>query len=191
MKPVLSIALIALMFLASIGAISGVTLSFEVNTLGECGENIRVETQPSRSDKGLISVSVTFAPTAPEPYRGRVKAFGKLVVKKGDETIAVSNLESTQKAGLFKFTFQLARDAFRNSELTLSSVLYEDNGLATVGGAEEYRLHLKGFQPSEQSKVEQAAPPNGGPAMPPGNSDGSEPRASASVSSRASVARGH
>ena len=146
MKAVLSIAL---MFLASIGASSGVTLCFEVNTLKECGENIRVETQPSRSDKGLISVSVTFAPTAPEPYRGRVKALGKLVVKNGDETIAVSNLEWTQKAGVFKLTFQLARDAFRNSELTLSSVLYEEDGLATVGGGEEYRLHLKGFQPGE------------------------------------------
>jgi hypothetical protein len=69
----------------------------------ECGENIRVETQPSRSDKGLISVSVTFTPTAPEPSRGRVKAFGKFVVKNGDETIAVSNLESTQKAGVFRY----------------------------------------------------------------------------------------
>lgn len=167
MKAIWSIALIGM---ASIGASSGVNLSFEVNTLKECGEHIRVETQPSRSDKGLISVSVTFAPTAPEPYRGRVKAFGKLVVKNGDEPIAVSNLESTHNAGVFTFGFQLAREAFRSSELILSSVLYEPDGLATVGGGERYRLHLKGFQPDEQTKAE-AAPPNAGPAMPLGNSD--------------------
>ena len=151
---------IALLFLASIGSSSGVILSFEINSPKECGENIRVETQPSRSDKGLISVSVTFTPTAPESYRGRVKAFGKLAVKNGDETIAVSNLESTQKAGVFKFTFQLARDAFRSSELTLSSVLYEEDGLATVGGGERILLHLKGFQPDGPPKGEQGASAN-------------------------------
>jgi len=145
---------IPLLLLASIGVSSGVTLSFEVNSPKECGENIRVETQRSRNDKGLVSVSVTFTPSAPESYRGRVKAFGKLEVKNGDETIAVSNLESTQKAGVFNFRFQLAREAFRGSELTVSSVLYEEDGLAIVGGGEEYRLHLKGFQPVGTPKGE-------------------------------------
>jgi hypothetical protein len=137
----------------------------------ECGENIRVNTQPSRSDKGLISVSVTFTPIAWEPQVGRVKAFGELLVKNGDETIAVSGLESTQKAGVFTFTFRLARDAFRNSELTLSSILYEGDGLAIVEGREDYRVHLKGFHVGEQPKGGQAAAPNGGPATPLGDSD--------------------
>ncbi len=97
-----AISWVALLCLASIGASSGVTLSFDVKSPKECGENLRVETQPSRSDKGLISVSVTFTPTAPDPYRDRVKAFARLVVKHGDETIAVSNLESTREAGAFQ-----------------------------------------------------------------------------------------
>jgi hypothetical protein len=159
---------IALFFLASIGASSGVILSFEVNSPRDCGENLRVETQPSRSDKGLVSVSVTFTPNVPGSYSGRVKAFGKLVVKHKNETIAVSNLEATQKAGVFTFAFQLARDAFRDSELILSSVLYEENGLATVGGGEKCRLRLKEFQPGDPPQAEHA----GGPVTPPSNSDG-------------------
>ena len=60
-----------------------------------------------------------------------------------------------KKAGVFQFTFQLARDAFRSSVLTLSSVLYEADGLAVVGGGEKCRLHLKGFQPGGAPKGEQ------------------------------------
>jgi hypothetical protein len=146
-----AILLFAFLFLAYTGSNLGVTDSFKIDSPKECPENLRVETQPSRDHEGLVLVSVLFTPTAPELYRDRVKAFGELVVKNEDKTIAVSNLASTQKAGVFRFTFQLARDAFHHSELTLSSQLYEKDGRATIGGGEVYRLNLKGFQPDEQS----------------------------------------
>ncbi len=159
MRKTLLLSLIASIFLGYLSSSLGVTLSLEIGSPKECPENLRVETQTSHDHEGLISVSVSFRPTAPELYRNRVRALGELMVKSGDRIVVVSNLESTQKAGAFKFMFQLARDAFRDSEFTISSQLYEKDGTATVGGGEVYRLHLKGFQPGEQSHAEQSVAP--------------------------------
>jgi hypothetical protein len=148
MRPTLSFAWI---LLASINSVLGVTLSFDINSPEDCGQTVGVETRVSRSHKGLVAVSVTFTPTVPDSYQGRVKAFGELLLKSGEATLAVSKLESTQKNGVFTFTFELAPEAFRNSELTLTSQLYEKDGMATLGGGMICRLHLEGFQPGNES----------------------------------------
>jgi hypothetical protein len=156
---------LALAFLASVTDGRGVTLFSDVHSPKDCGESVHVETNPSRREKGLVSVLVTFRPTVPDQYRGRVKAFGEFVVMSGGRTIAVSRLESAGKDGVFTFAFELARDAFPHSEFTVSSQLFE-NGMAVLGGGEVYRLHLEGFQPGAgaQSTAEPGAPPKGGPS---------------------------
>lgn len=159
MSKTLTSAMITSIFLAWTSSSLGVTISFEIDSPKECPKNLHLDVQPSRNHEGLISVSVRFTPTAPELYRDRVVAFGELTVKDGDKRIAISKLASTQKAGVFKFTFQLARNAFRDSELTLSSQLYEKDGIATVGGGEVYRLHLKEFQPEKPSNIEPSGVP--------------------------------
>ena len=173
MKAILPLAFV---FLASMNPSLGDTMLFDIHSPKECGESVRVETKASRRGEGLVSVSLIFKPTVPDLYRDRVKAFGVFVVKSGEETIAVSQLESAGKEGVFTFTFELARDAFRNSELTLSSQLFGKDGKPTLGGGEVYRLHLRGFQPGAQTTAEPGAPPNGGPATPVEHSGGKEGR---------------
>ena len=109
-----------------------------------------VKCVPARQSNGLMTVSVTFTPAAPEPYRDRIKAFGQLTVKLAGKAIAVSPLESEQKAGTFTMTCRLAREAFADSELMLSTQLYEQDGLPTVGGGVVYKIKLKGLRPGEE-----------------------------------------
>ena len=154
-----TILLFAFSFLALTRSVLGVTLLLEIDSPAKCPENLRIETRLSRGNAGLVSVTVRCAPTAPESYRGRVKAFVELRVKSGDKTNAVANLESTQRRDVFEFSFRLGRDAFRDSELTITSVLYEKDGTATVGGGEVYRVRLNGFAAGEQPVAEPNAAP--------------------------------
>lgn len=146
-----AILLLAFVFLASVSPGFGLTSLFDIQSPKECGESVRVETKVSSRHKELIFVSVAFKPSVPESYRDRVKAFGEFVVKSGEKTIAISRMESAGKEGVFSFTFELARDAFHNSEFTLTSQLIEKDGMPTIGGGEIYRLHLGGFRPVSQS----------------------------------------
>jgi hypothetical protein len=78
---------LAFVFLVSVSPDVGAHMFAEIHSPKECGERVRVQTKPSSRHKELVSVSVTFKPTVPDLYRDRVKAFGELVVKSGEETL--------------------------------------------------------------------------------------------------------
>ena len=122
----------------------------EIHSPDQLPKGLLVKSVPNRETNGLITVAVTFAPDAPELYRDRVKVFGQLTVNLAGKLIAESQLKSAQTAGTFTMTFRLAREAFPESELRLSTQLYEKDGLPTVGGGVIYKINLQGFHPLEE-----------------------------------------
>ncbi len=125
----------------------------EINSPDQLPKGLRVESHPARDGEGLIDVTIRFVPEAPETYRGRVNAHGQLKVKLGKKTVTVASLKFVQDSEAFVFSFQLAREAFEKSELTLSTQLHEQDGHPTLGGGKFYHLRLNGFHPADKAKA--------------------------------------
>jgi hypothetical protein len=151
------VALAACLFL-SLSTSNALTTIQEIESPQDCPKNLRITVTEDSRNSDLLKMTVSFTPDEPTPYEGRVTASCALTAKDGEKTIAkVTPKMSQNKGNEWRCSFSLNRDSFANSELGVTSMLHEKNGMATVGGGVHYTIVLKDFAPAATA-VEKNAP---------------------------------
>lgn len=138
------LALLCLSF--SLASTQALTIMTTLRSPEECPKHLQITAKPDKKDADFVNVSVRFKPREHEPYIGRVKAAFSLKLAHKGETLFSSGLR-TQKArdGFTTCHFRIRKSSLRESELTVSSSLFEKDGTPTVGGGVIYAIPLKGW----------------------------------------------
>jgi hypothetical protein len=89
-----------------------------------------------------------------ELYKGRVRSTLCLNCAIGEQQVASVYVKGTKEAANEHYQFRIASSAVKDSDLLLTTVLYETNGLATVGGGTTRRIRLAGFEPKREATKE-------------------------------------
>ncbi|MFT4587188.1 MAG: hypothetical protein ACI9VS_002193 [Candidatus Binatia bacterium] len=125
-----------------------------------CPKHLQVTAKPDKKDTDFVTISVRFKPREYEPYIGRVKATFWLNLSHKGETLFRSGLSTKiAKDGFTTARFRIRKSALRESELTVSSHLFERDGTPTIGGAVIYEIPLKGWiTPRDKAAKPEPAP---------------------------------
>jgi hypothetical protein len=86
----------------------------------------------------------------PGLYKGRVRSSLLLNIATGNQQVASVEVKATREATRDHYQFLIAPSAAKTSDLLLRTSLYEENGVATLGGGTMRRIHLAGFKPKPQ-----------------------------------------
>ena len=137
-----------------------VTLMPKLTSPESCPEHLQVTAKPDKTDADFVTVSVRFKPREYAPYIGRVKATIWLELNHEGETVLRSGLSTKiAKDGFTTAYFRIRKSALRESELTVSSHLFEKDGTPTIGGGVIYEIPLKGWiTPRDKAAKPEAAP---------------------------------
>jgi hypothetical protein len=125
-----------------------------------CPKHLQVIAKPDKKDADFVTISVRFKPCEYEPYIAQVKATVWLELAHEGETLFRSGLSTKiAKDGFKTARFRIRKSALRESELTVSSHLFEKDGTPTVGGGVIYEIPLKGWsEPQGKAEKRQIAP---------------------------------
>ncbi len=123
----------------------GLTIIQQIGSPGGCPVNLTIKSRMDSKNDDFIVISVRFKPHEPDPYKGRVKAFCWLKLIHDGDTLMRSGLETRQDKGATACSFRIHKKALSESKLTVSSSLYERDGLQTVGGSVIYEVALNGW----------------------------------------------
>ena len=125
-----------------------------------CPKHLQVIAKPDKKDADFVTILVRFKPREYKPYIGRVKTTFRLELAHEGETLFRSGLKTQKaKAGFTTTRFRIRKSSLRESELTVSSHLFERDGTPTVGGGVIYEISLKGWiTPGAKAQKPQPAP---------------------------------
>ena len=123
----------------------------EISSPSQCPDGLTVK---SKATEGMIAFDVYVDAEAianNELYQGRIKAHAYLKIVGHDQGEVASLLVhgGTDKTATH-YQFRLAEAAAKNSELQIGVHLFEEDGIATLGGSVSLQVKLGGFLPSGQ-----------------------------------------
>lgn len=82
-------------------------------------------------------------------YNGRVREAAYLEIATPEQKIGSVNVKCQKQDGNSRYSFRLARIAAQASQLHIALNLFEEDGLAIVGGGVSMEIRLAGFVPAE------------------------------------------